>query len=96
MSTAVLQYSIDILSGTSSTEKLAAVAASCGLDTATCQDVAEAAGELAWEFAKSGTTVPETILAILQQLGIPANVSSAFAAVLLRSFRFDHCCNLRM
>jgi hypothetical protein len=88
--TAVLQYSIDILSGTSSADKLSAVAASCGLDTATCNSLAEAAGELVWEFAKSGTNVPETISAILQQLGIPASISTAFATVLLDSFRFDY------
>ena len=70
-----------LLVGTYDRDDLLKQAEDCGLSSSIFVSLTRAAGSLFWEFAKSGTSNPSTISAILLQLGLNKAFSDAFAQV---------------
>ena len=76
-----MSLAVQLLVGDVDDGGIAAVAEECGLDPAVCVALTRAAGSLFWEFAKSGTSNPATISAILLQLGLHESLADQFGKV---------------
>ena len=81
MNAVILSLAVQLLIGDVDDGRVAAVAEECGLDIASCVSLTRAAGSLFWEFAKSGTSNPATISAILLQLGLQESLADQFGKV---------------
>lgn len=77
---------MEVLAGNTTDEGIRIVSEQCGLGEGDCISYSRAAGSIFWEFAKSGTSNPATISAVLVQLGLEKTFSDKFAEVVFLSY----------
>lgn len=87
---------MDILADTGMVDAKVAYAAEAagGIDSSDVEVVARSSAALLWEFAKAGTAEGATVAAVLAQLGLPANLGTAFAEVYIYpivNIRYHSC-----
>lgn len=78
----LLGVSVQLLVGSGEDCDIQKVSQENGLEISACVAIMRAAGSLFWEFAKSGTSNPATISAILLQLGIGKSLAEQFSQVI--------------